>query len=72
MKIMSGILIKTLLLLPALVFFSPLQVQSSTETVSLPLSIDYQLLKSIIIKTAYTDEGQTAMLLNENDDFTNE
>lgn len=67
MKILSGSLIKTLLLLAALIFFSPLQVHASTETVSLPLSIDYQLLKSIIIKTAYTDEGQTAMLLNEND-----
>lgn len=67
MKIMSESLIKTLLLLPALIFFSSLQVHASTETVSLPLSIDYQLLKSIIIKTAYTDDGQTAILLNEND-----
>ena len=67
MKIISGILIKALLLLAVPVFFSSLQVQASTETVSLPLSIDYQLLKSIVIKTAYTDQGQTAILLNEND-----
>lgn len=61
------ILIKTLLLLLVPVFISPLQTQASTKTVSLPLSIDYQLLKSIVIKTAYTDQGQTAILLNEND-----
>ncbi len=66
MKMILGILIKALLLLSAPVFFSPLQAQASTETVSLPLSIDYQLLKSIVIKTAYTDQGQTAILLNEN------
>ncbi len=66
MKMIPGILIKALLLLPVPVFFSPLQAQASTETVSLPLSIDYQLLKSIVIKTAYTDQGQTAILLNEN------
>ena len=67
MKILSKILIKALLFLPVLVFLFPPQVQASTETVSLPLSIDYQLLKSIVIKTAYTDQGQTAILLNEND-----
>ena len=67
MKIISGILIKVLFLLPVLVFFSPLQAQASTETVSLPLSIDYQLLQSIVIKVAYTDQGQSAILLNEND-----
>ncbi len=67
MKIISGILIKILFLLPVLVFFSPLQAQASTETVSLPLSIEYQLLKSIVIKVAYTDQGQSAILLNEND-----
>lgn len=66
MKMIPGILIKTLLLLSVSVFFSPLQAQASTETVSLPLSIDYQLLKSIVIKTAYIDQGQTAILLNEN------
>ena len=66
MKMIPGILIKALLLLLVPVFFSPLQAQASTETVSLPLSIDYQLLKSIVIKTAYTDQGQTAILLNEN------
>ena len=66
MRMTPGILIKTLLFLPVTVFFLLLQAQASAETVSLPLSIDYQLLKSIVIKTAYTDPGQTAILLNEN------
>ncbi|MEN8246304.1 MAG: lytic transglycosylase domain-containing protein [Thermodesulfobacteriota bacterium] len=68
MKTISGFfLITTLFLLSIPVFFSPIQVHASTKTVSLPISIDYQLLKSLIIKTAYTDPGQTAILLNEND-----
>ena len=67
MKTISGFSITALLLLTILVFVSPLQAQTSIETVSLPLSIDYQLLKSIIIKKAYIDQGQTAILLNEND-----
>ena len=67
MKTISGFLITALLLLSVPVLFSPIQAQASTETVSLPISIDYQLLKSIIIKTAYTDPGQTAILVNEND-----
>ena len=58
---------KFLLLLPVLVIAVPFRAQSSIERVSLPLSIDYQLLKSIIIKTAYTDQGQSAVLLNENE-----
>lgn len=32
------------------------------ETVALPLSLDSQLLRSMIIKNAYTDEGRTAVL----------
>jgi len=32
------------------------------ETVALPLSLDSQLLRSMIIKAAYTDEGRTAVL----------
>jgi hypothetical protein len=67
MKIIFKFLITVILLLSVSVFFSPLQAQASIETVSLPITIDYQLLKSIIIKTAYTDPGQTAILLNEND-----
>ncbi|MBT8350295.1 MAG: lytic transglycosylase domain-containing protein [Deltaproteobacteria bacterium] len=66
MKSIYSVLIKILLLILIPVFFSPIQTQASTKTVSLPLSIDYQLLKSMIIKTAYTDQGQTAILLNEN------
>ncbi len=66
MKLFYRILVKTLLLLLAPVFFSPIQTHASTKTVSLPLSIDYQLLKSIVIKTAYTDQGQTAIVLDEN------
>jgi len=67
MKTISGLIITALLLLSVPVLFSPLQAKASTETVSLPISIDYQLLKSIIIKTAYTDPDQTAILVNEND-----
>jgi hypothetical protein len=66
MKLIYRILIKILLLLLVPVFFFPIQTKASTKTVSLPLSIDYQLLKSIVIKTAYTDQGQTAILVNEN------
>jgi hypothetical protein len=32
------------------------------ETVALPLSLDSQLLRSMIIKAAYTDEGRTSVL----------
>ncbi len=39
--------------------------QALPNTVPLPLSIDYQLLKSLVIKTAYTGPGQTATLLFE-------
>ena len=67
MKTISGFIITALLLLSVPVLFSPIQAQASTETVTLPISIDYQLLKSIIIKTAYTDSDQTAILVNEND-----
>jgi hypothetical protein len=66
MKIIFRILITVILLLSVPIFFLPLQAQASIKTVSLPITIDYQLLKSIIIKTAYTDPGQTAILLNEN------
>jgi hypothetical protein len=67
MKTISGFLITALLILSVPVLFSPIQARASTKTVSLPISIDYQLLKSIIIKTAYTDPSQSAILLNEND-----
>jgi hypothetical protein len=66
MKLISTILIKSLLFVLIPVFFSPVQAHASTKTVTLPLSIDYPLLKSMLIKTAYTDQGQTAILLNEN------
>ena len=66
-KMKSEILIKILLFFVVSVLLLPIGAQATTQTVSLPLSIDYQLLKSIVIKTAYTDEGQTAILLNENE-----
>ena len=37
-----------------------------SKTVSLPLSIDYQLLRSLVVKTSFTDPGQTAVLLDDN------
>ena len=60
-------LLTVLLLLSVPLLFSPIQVHAARQTASLPISIDYQLLKSLIIKTAYTHPGQTAVLLNEND-----
>jgi hypothetical protein len=66
----SGIPIKILLFLSVSVFFLPVQAQASTQTVALPLTIDYPLLKSIVIKTLYIDQGQTAILLNENEGCT--
>jgi hypothetical protein len=69
-KIKPGIPVKILLFLSVSVFFLPVQAQASTQTVSLPLTIDYPLLKSIVMKTVYTDQGQTAILLNENEGCT--
>lgn len=37
-----------------------------SKTVFLPLSIDYQLLRSLVVKTSFTDPDQTAVLLDEN------
>jgi transcriptional regulator NrdR family protein len=37
------------------------------KTVSLPLSIDYQLLKSIVIKTSFTKPDQSTILMEDND-----
>jgi len=67
MKIIIKLLITVILLLSVPVFFSPIHAQASTETVSLPITIDYQLLRSIVIKVAYPDQGQSSILLNEND-----
>ena len=47
-------------------FWVIFQGNACSETVTLPLSIDYQLLKSLVIKSAYTDENQTKLLKNEN------
>ena len=37
-----------------------------SKTVSLPLSIDYTLLRSLVIYAAFTDPNQTAVVLDEN------
>lgn len=70
MKTIPEILIKTFLFLSVLFFIPPIQTQAAIKTVSLPLSIDWQLLKSMVVETAYTDQGRTAVLLNENDGCT--
>ena len=67
MRTISRLLFTPLILLYVLVVFLPTQVHASTKTVSLPISIDYQLLKSLIIKTSFTDPDQTAILINEDD-----
>ena len=36
------------------------------ETVNLPLTIDYPLLRSLAVATAFTDPGETAIVLDEN------
>lgn len=38
-----------------------------SKTASLPVTIDYQLLRSLIIKTSYTDTEQEAVLVYENE-----
>ncbi len=48
------------------IFLVIFQGNACSKTVTLPLSIDYQLLKSLVIKSAYTDENQTKLLINEN------
>lgn len=50
-------------LLFAFIFFLPTYALS--KTVSLPLSIDYQLLRSLVVKAAFTGPGDTAVLLYE-------
>lgn len=39
----------------------------SAKQVTIPISLDYQLLKALLIKSSYTDAGATAQLLNEGD-----
>ncbi len=36
------------------------------ETVNLPLTIDYPLMRSLAVATAFTDPGETAVVLDEN------
>jgi len=52
-----------LLLLPILVLALPGTLLS--KTVSLPLTIDYPLLKSLVIQSAFKDPGQTVLLADE-------
>ncbi len=39
---------------------------AATETVNLPLTIDYPLLRSLAVATAFTDPGETTVVLDEN------
>ena len=36
------------------------------ETVNLPLTIDYPLLRSLAVATAFTDPGESAIVVDEN------
>jgi hypothetical protein len=63
MKIISKNNIITIFMFLFSVFF---QGNACSKTVTLPLSIDYQLLKTLFIRNAYTDENQTKLLINEN------
>lgn len=38
------------------------------RTVTLPLTIDYQLLRSLVVKTAFTDPGPSAILVDEHNE----
>ena len=40
---------------------------SVKRTVALPITINFQLLENLVIKKAYTDEGNTAEIVNLND-----
>ena len=53
----SAFLLILVLLLPEYAF---------SKTVSLPLSIDYPLLRSLVINCAFTDQNQTSVVLDEN------
>ncbi|MGM0382899.1 MAG: hypothetical protein ACQEQO_05320 [Thermodesulfobacteriota bacterium] len=53
-----------LFLLMAILFFPG---NALPKTVSLPLSIDFQLLRSLVVKTFFTDPGQTAVLVDDKD-----
>jgi len=64
MKPTSKKIFKICILLIALLFCLPSYAIS--ETVTLPLSIDYQILRSLVIKNAFTDSNQTAVLMDEN------
>jgi len=52
-------------LLLSSLFLLPAKAVPGT-TVSLPITIDYQLLRSLVIYTAFTDSDQTATVLNVN------
>ena len=58
-----------LILILAIGFCFP--IYAFSETVSLPLTLDYPLLRSLTIYTSFSDPGQTAVLLDKHDGCTN-
>ncbi len=57
--------IRILLLCLAPLFLPPAQALS--KPISLPMTIDYGLLRSLVVATAFTDPGQTAVVVDEGD-----
>ena len=62
-------LFRGLILIKVLGFCLPVCVFA--ETIPLPLTLDYPLLRSLIIDSAFSDQGQTAVLLDEYEGCTN-
>ena len=56
-----------LLLISLVIFFFLFSGFTPIKTITLPLTIDYPLLRSLVIYNAFTEPDQTVVVLNEND-----
>ena len=57
-------IILTSIIISGLFFFSPL---CNAKEVRIPISLDYQLLRTLIVQSSYTGPDGTAQLVNEGD-----
>jgi hypothetical protein len=49
-----------------LVVLAPPSTMAAQNTVRFPITLDYPLLKSLVVSTAFHGDGETAVLINEN------
>ncbi len=56
---------KSVVLFLVLTLFSVVNSNAASQTVSLPVTIDYPLLQNVIVSNAFTEKGNSATLYNE-------